>query len=439
MPKYEPEGLATRESIDPEDYVITTFHIRTQEADLLHIVEGLSIEQTTGTWIRVPRETDEVRRQFLGKTLGFYRTPGPNYTNLIVQIGFPMANFLPSVAQLMAAIAGNIFYVKNTAVRILDVQFPKAFAAPFKGPKFGVKGVRELLKAKERPLTLTMIKPCVGLATEVFAEQCYESAAGGIDIIKDDELMESPCNCLLENRITAVMEALDKAESETGEKTLYTINISDDGHRTLENAEKMVEMGANALHVNFLATGFTILRDVAEDPSIKVPVLAHPAGAGMWYRGFHGFNYPTIAKFVRLCGGDMYILPTSHGKLFMPYFDEISSALNSRASFYHIKANWPIVGGGVYPGMIPVNLHELGTDIILGAGGGVHAHPNGSIDGAKAMRQAVDLYMQDGNFEDIPKTMKELQLAVDKWGTYLKPRVEGFTTEIQPEFGWDGC
>ena len=77
-----------------------------------------------------------------------------------------------------------------------------------------------MLGVQDRPLLNNMIKPCIGLTPERTAELAYEAAVGGVDVIKDDELICDPPFCRLEERVKAVMEALKRAEEEKGEKTL---------------------------------------------------------------------------------------------------------------------------------------------------------------------------------------------------------------------------
>ncbi|GAH22119.1 unnamed protein product, partial [marine sediment metagenome] len=77
------------------------------------------------------------------------------------------------------------------------------------------------------------------------ANLAYEAAVGGADIIKDDELLANPEFNTLEDRIPRFMEALDRADSEKGEKTLYTVNITDKLPQMFENAERAQELGAN--------------------------------------------------------------------------------------------------------------------------------------------------------------------------------------------------
>ena len=96
----------------------------------------------------------------------------------------------------------------------------------FKGPKYGIEGVRRLLRVKDRPLVGTIIKPKLGLKTHDHAEVSYEAWVGGCDIVKDDENLSSQSFNPFEDRVVATLEKRDKAEDETGEKKVYMVNVT---------------------------------------------------------------------------------------------------------------------------------------------------------------------------------------------------------------------
>ena len=134
---------------------------------------------------------------------------------------------------------GNIS--SSGKVKLLDLSFPESFLGQFKGPKFGVNGIRELLGVWDRPLLNNMIKPCTGLDPEETAKLAYEAAVGGVDIIKDDELVADAPHCPLEQRVKAVMEAVKRADEVKGEKTLYAFNITDRVDKLRDNARRAID------------------------------------------------------------------------------------------------------------------------------------------------------------------------------------------------------
>jgi 2,3-diketo-5-methylthiopentyl-1-phosphate enolase len=304
-------------------------------------------------------------------------------------------------------------------LKLVDLAFPKEWLQGFKGPKFGIDGIRDLLKVPERPTLNNMIKPCTGHTAEVGADLLYQAAVGGCDVVKDDELISNPTFNTLENRLTAYMEALDRADSEKGEKTLYTINITNKFPEMFEYADRMVEMGANALMVNYLTAGFESLRQLAEDPSIKVPILAHMDFAGAYIGGeWTGMTSMLIlGKLPRICGADIIVTPAPYGKaeILEERFEHNLKAL--RFPLQHIKPTLPMPSGGITPGMVEMCIKDAGKDILIGSGGGIHSHPDGPIDGARAFRQAIDAVMEGKSVREVAKEKKELGRALGVWGT----------------------
>ena len=135
-------------------------------------------------------------------------------------------------------------------------------------------------------------------------ELAYEAAVGGVDVIKDDELVCDPPFCRLEDRVKAVMAAIKRADEEKGEKTLYAFNITAPAMQMRENAYRAIEAGANALMVNFAACGLDTTRMITEDPNINVPILAHSDYTGAQYESeWSGLSATLIGAKLPASGG----------------------------------------------------------------------------------------------------------------------------------------
>src|SRR4030042_4631869 len=279
--------IALPDGVDYGDYVIGTYLVSYPAALPVPIIAPfLAIEQSTGTWLPVPGETPEVRCQHIAKVLGVYEMPDyeatvpPNLQNRqwFVQVAFPEVNIGEQIPMLLTTVVGNISM--GGEIKLVDVRFPKKFAAGFQGPKFGVDGIRKILGVPKRPLLNNMIKPCTGYTCEVGAELFRKAAAGGCDIVKDYELIaDAAFNSAME-RVKLYMQVEKQVFEETGEHTLYTVNVTDGIPKVFENAKRAVELGVNALMINYLAVGFPVLQALAETTSPNVPLLAHMDVAG---------------------------------------------------------------------------------------------------------------------------------------------------------------
>ncbi|MDR1966999.1 MAG: hypothetical protein LBQ36_09835, partial [Synergistaceae bacterium] len=278
------------EALDSERFVVATYYCAAKPStNMLKFAAALGIEQSCGTWIKVPGETPEVREKCIARLVGVYEAPSYQIEipedvrerHFIARIAFPWSNFGPQFAMMLSTVIGNIS--SSGKVKLLDLEFPKSFLKEFGGPKFGVQGVRDLLGVHGRPLLNNMIKPCTGLSPKATADLAYEAAVGGVDIIKDDELISDPVHCPLVERVKHVMEAMKRADDAKGEKTLYAFNITDRTEKLKENAHKALEAGANTLMVNYNTIGLDATRMLAEDKSINVPILGHSDYTGSVY------------------------------------------------------------------------------------------------------------------------------------------------------------
>ncbi|MFN3762403.1 MAG: RuBisCO large subunit C-terminal-like domain-containing protein [Anaerolineae bacterium] len=416
--------IALPEGVDENEYVIGTYLVSYPKAlPVPKLAPALAIEQSTGTWVPVPGETPEVRCQHVAKVIGVYEIPDSEwmvppeveYRHYILQIAFPVINFGSQIPMLLTTVVGNISMAGR--LKLLDLRFPRAYVEGFQGPKFGIPGVRGILGVYDRPLLNNMIKPCTGYPPEVGVELFRAAALGGCDIIKDDELLANPSFNEVQARVKLYMEAERQVYEETGEHTLYTVNVTDEVPKVFENARRAVELGCNAIMVNYLATGFPVLRALAEDPAINVPILAHMDVAGAFYASeWHGISsHLVLGKLPRLAGADIVVFPAPYGKapVLPEKFQQV--AQNLSFPFYHIRPTFPMPSGGITPKMVPQVIKDLGPDIVIGSGGGIHAHPQGPVAGARAFRQAIQAAMEGRPLEDAAKEYPELRVALETW------------------------
>ena len=421
---YDPIIFCQSESLNSEDFVIATYLMKAETMDVLMRAGALAVEQTTGTWLRVPDETDEVRRNHVGRVINVFNVPGyeascpDKVRTCVIQIAFPWRNFGQQLPEMLSTVFGNISIMDN--LKLLDLQFPKSFVDGFKGPRFGTKGLRDRLGIHDRPLTLAMIKPCTGIPIDVIERQFYNLALSGVDMVKDDELIADPIHAPLFKRIEACQRAAEKAYKETGKKVLYIPNITDRQDRMFDKAHKVIDMGVEALMVNVHATGYGTLGALAEDDSINVPLLAHPCYSGTSYMGSDtGMSSHIIhGKFMRLEGADMVVYNCAYGKVPSLVDRYVRIAQSLLSDFHGLKPTFPSPAAGMHPGMVPQVMDDLGPDIIIGAGASMHAHPMGLKGGVAALNQAAEAWKLNIPLEEYAGDHPELKASIDRWGVY---------------------
>ena len=224
----------------------------------------------------------------------------------------------------------------------------------------------------------------------------YRTALGGVDIIKDDELLANPSYCPVVDRTKAYIEVHRRAYEETGHRAAYFPNVTDRIPDIFENAKRVVELGADGIIVNFMFTGLDVLAALAADPDISVPILAHLHGSR------HGDRVPRIGDRFRAAP---WKARPPHGHRSRA----VQHALR-RLSLLALQVRDPqrgapkavgrptptlsAVGGGVTPTTVPTLMSELGNDIVIGAGGVIQGHPMGPKAGVQAMTAAIEAALE---------------------------------------------
>ncbi|MCM3747049.1 RuBisCO large subunit C-terminal-like domain-containing protein [Paenibacillus pasadenensis] len=406
------------------DYVIATYYMALRAGDdIVKKAAALAVGQTLGTWLPVPGIDDAMRERHMGRVVNIYDVPPSELTSpqdadkqqaYLVQLAFPSINFGAQFPMLLTTLLGNDASTSSQA-KLVDLQLPRQLALDFGGPRFGVEGIRDMTGVYGRPLIMNMIKPCTGLTPEAGAAIFYETALGGVDIIKDDELLGNPPFSPIEKRVKAYVQAAESAYGVTGQRTRYIVNITDSPERIADNARRAEEAGADAVMVNFAAAGYGAVRQAAD--AVNLPVLGHYAAAGMYYEGASsGMSSPlAVGRLPRLAGADMVVINTPYGNYPLRPDKYFRTAHQLTLPFYGLKPTMPAVGGGLHPGMVERYIADLGKDIVLATGGAIQGHPGGAAAGGKAMRQAVDAAMNGVSAAEHAKSHPELQTALELW------------------------
>jgi ribulose-bisphosphate carboxylase large chain len=354
---------------------------------------------------------------------------------------YPEKHFEPgNMPQMLASMAGNVFGMKTvTSLRLQDIRWTKKMVKSFPGPQFGIKGVRKIFKEKKRPLMLSVPKPKVGMTTKEHANIGWQIWSGGLDLLKDDENLTNQWFNPFKRRVTTSLKYRNKAEKLTGEKKSYLINVTAPTVKEMELRAKFVaKQGGEYAMIDICAAGWmglASLRETCKD--LGLAIHAHRAFHGAFTRDpRHGFSMLNVAKISRLLGVDnIHIGTAGVGKMVggrqevlniqRAITDSVTEGCPKEHTFkqdwYKKKAVFPVASGGLHPVILQPVLDKMGTDIMLQIGGGIHGHPHGSYAGAKAMREAVDAYMDGVDVDVAARTSKELRDALKKWG-HTRPR-----------------
>jgi len=407
----------------PRDDLICLFKIKpARNLSLKQVADTVALESSVGTWTNVARGKADYVEKIKAKVFSIKKDGR-------VKIAYPSELFEKgNVPNILSSIAGNIFGMKAVkAIRLEDVSFPKNILKSFSGPRYGLEGIRKMMKIKSRPLVGTIIKPKLGLNVKHHAQSAYESWKGGCDIVKDDENLASQRFNQFEKRLAKTLEMADKAESETGEKKAYLVNVTAETKEMVKRAQLVEKMGGKYIMIDILTAGWAALQTLRES-NFKTAIHAHRAMHAAFDRNpEHGINMMVLADFARLIGVDQIHIGTGIGKLEGDIEDiedlvEEISMKDVKATHERLKQKWmniksvmPVSSGGLHPGHVPFLIKHLGRNLVIQAGGGIHGHPLGSEAGARAMRQAVDAVLEKTSLKEYAKTHVELEEALEKW------------------------
>jgi ribulose 1,5-bisphosphate carboxylase large subunit-like protein len=398
------------------DHFLATYYIETQQ-DLRKVAETIAEIETTAPW--GPGEPTELFLRCRGE-VGEVREVAPGKGE--IDILFPLINLnleeaaFPSLWLTMIG-GGTHALIAYEKSRLLDFKLPLAVLRHFPGPGYGPRGTREFLGAAPDELMIgTIVKPTAGLIPAQVANICYQVAAGGMRFIKDDEKMLNTAYCPLGERVRAVVEALKRAEDETGNKVLYCPHITTTPERLLDNAHIALENGARGLMVNFFAAGFNSLQTLREQIAPNVPIYAHCGGKEAFGRApGQGVDPIAVARFARLLGGDYFRVTTLDGYLVGGRREEVEALTGVMSEpMDGIRPMLPAVSGGLNPRNLGTNLAVFGVDAFMLAGTGVTLHPMGIKAGTLAMRQAAEAYNLGVPLEDYARDHLELAAMLKK-------------------------
>ncbi len=395
----------------PKDEVVCRFYVEPNNMSLEDACSHIAGESSIGTWTELSTMKPEIAGKLKPHVYSLDQDSG------LVDISYPVELFEPgNMPQILSSISGNIYGMKAIEnLRLVDFSFPRSLARSFRGPRYGITGVREILDIKGRPLVGTIVKPKVGLSSREHSEVAYSSWIGGCDIVKDDENLTSQEFNPFQDRVIATLEARDVAEEETGEKKIYMPNVTAESNEMVERAEFVKGQGGRYVMVDIVTSGFSAVQTLRCLDSGLVLHAHRAMHAALTRNRRHGLSMKALARMARFVGVDQLHIGTVVGKMEgdRREVEDIRKAITER--LYDIKPVFPVCSGGLHPGSLPELISILGRDIIIQAGGGVHGHPDGTEKGAQAMRQSLDAVMQDLSLEEYASSHPELRKALEKW------------------------
>lgn len=429
---------------EPKDTdILAAFRVVPQPGvDPIEAGAAIAGESSTATWTVVWTDLLSAYEHYQAKC---YRVdPVPGTDQYIAYIAYDLDLFEEaSIANMTSSIIGNVFGFKALkSLRLEDLRIPPHYAKTFQGPPHGIVMEREYLNKYGRPLLGATIKPKLGLSARNYGRVVYEALLGGLDFTKDDENINSQPFMRWRDRWLFSMEAVNRAQAETGEIKGHYLNITAATMEDMyERAEFAKELGSIVIMVD-LTIGWTAIQSMAKWARKNGVLLhMHRASHSIFTRQkTHGVNFRVISKWLRLAGCDHLHTGTVVGKLEgdpravkgychtlrdnkIPAMPEYG--LYFEQDWASLAAVMPVASGGIHAGQMHLLLDHFGEDVIFQFGGGTIGHPDGIAAGATANRVALEAMVQARNAgRDFLNEGPEILQKAARWSPALAKALE---------------
>lgn len=406
--------------------------------DPARVAEVLAGEQSSGTFVRVAGESDELRarsRATVDRIEELEPAAAPSLPNALLErqgrggpwrrvrvtVSFPVANIGDNLPTLAATVAGNLYDLgETTGVRLEHLTLPAPYRARFERPRHGVAGTRARTGVAAGPIVGTIIKPNVGLSADATGALVGELCAAGIDLIKDDEVCANPDHAPLAQRVPAVMDRVRRHQDKTGKHVMVAFNITDEHEAMLRHAELVAKEGGSCVMASLNWCGFSSVQALRRRTDLALH--GHRNGYGMFSR--HpalGMDFQAWQAMWRLAGVDHMHVHGLNGKFSQSDDEVVSSAhdcLTPLADPGDLADRvMPAFSSGQWAGTMPATLAAVPSgDLLFMAGGGILAHPGGPAAGVTSLRQAWAAVRDGVALDTAAKNAPELRDALAFFG-----------------------
>ncbi|MDT7838727.1 ribulose-bisphosphate carboxylase large subunit family protein [Aquabacterium sp. OR-4] len=393
--------------------------------------EIIAGEQSSGTFLALANETAALKARSGARveslqvlavvdapSLPGRYPPGSRFTRCTLELSWPLENLGPSLPNLLATIAGNLFELQCVSgLRLQALRLPPAFAAACPGPAFGIAGTRRLAGVARGPLIGTIIKPSVGLSPEQTALEVRQLIAGGIDFIKDDELQADGPHCPFDARVRAVMREVREGAQRHGRQAMVAFNLTGELDEMRRRHDLVLAEGGSCVMASLNSIGLVGLRALRQHSAL--PIHAHRNGWGSLSR--HpalGWDYAPWQMLWRLAGADHLHVNGLDNKFSESNAEVAAAAQAVLAPLWPEApmAAMPVFSSGQTGRVAAATLAVTGSsDLIFAAGGGIFGHPGGVAAGVTALRQAWQAAEAGVALEVQAAQQPELRAALGFW------------------------
>jgi ribulose 1,5-bisphosphate carboxylase large subunit-like protein len=387
--------LIFKEKIDIDNYIIVKYFLESK-ISLKDAAYNIAVGQSIGNpSVRSIWETDDLIEKHCNviKEIDNFELKSG-----YVEIGFPIINInikTDGISHLLVMIMGGQLDIDSIiSCKIESIKFPDCIKREFLGPKYGIKGIREYTNCFNKPLLGGIVKPKTGISPNILLEIVKEMVEGGVNFIKEDEILSSPSFCSIEERVPIIMEYLKN------KNVIYAVSIHSDFPYLIERVKKVYELGGNAVHINFWC-GLGSYKTIRE---LDLPIFLffQKSGDKIFTNPEHKFSidWKVICQLAGIIGVDFI-----HAGMWGGYSHYEKEELENILNILYNYNVMPSLSCGMHAGLIETINNNFGINYMANCGGSIHGHPYGTLGGVKAMRQSIDKEYKEEYFE-----------AIKKWG-----------------------
>lgn len=409
--------------------ITATYYIETPQDPAL-AAAILAGEQSSGTFVSVPGESEELKERFAARvesvellesvsqpSLPGVWASGGLYHRARIRVSWSIENFGYNIPAMVSSLQGNLYELRQfTGLKLMDIELPPSYGVHFKGPSFGVIGCRKAVGVYGRPLIGTIIKPSIGLSPEDTATMVETLAEAGIDFIKDDELLVSSGNSPFEERVDAILKVLRSYAEHSGKMPFYAFNLSGSIDDMCRRYDYILSKGGTACMISINSVGWAGVEKIAGLGNLVIH--GHRNGWGMMTRHpLLGIDFKAYQQIARLTGIDQLHVNGIDNK-FWESNDSVVASMNAclQPQWNH-RVVMPVVSSGQWGGQAFETYRRVPTtDLLYMAGGGIMAHPMGPASGVRALQQAWEAAAQGYTLAQAVSLYPEFKAAVDKFG-----------------------
>jgi ribulose-bisphosphate carboxylase large chain len=366
---------------DLDNYYYVLYQI-TSSTTVREAAYDLAVGQSVGNpSMRSVWETPQMIEDYCCKIL---QGPDLDKPTGLVEIGFPLANIdwaTDGVAQLVCMImGGNTDIDRIRRCRALSLEFSPAYvAANFQKPKYGLSGFRQLTGQYNKPLFGGIVKPKTGITPQQLLDITKQLVDGGVDFIKEDEIMSNPAICRLEDRVELISKYIHNT------KVVYCFCINADPAYIVPRAKFVAQNGGRGVHIN-VWSGLGSYKSIRD---LDLPLYIHYQKSGdkvfTHQQNYFSISWQLCCQLAAWCGVD-----TIHAGMWGGYLSDPETELRMTMKILTDGNVTPALSCGLTADLIPPIVEKFGVDWLANSGGGIHSHPLGTVAGARQIRQSVD-------------------------------------------------